>query len=94
MYLECRSFPFGPPLKIGKYIYHLTAWSLNGSPLESAVTGRDAEDERDERHEHLAEALLDVAGRLCGEGEEVDDAVVGHVHDAHERHLAQLLGVR
>ena len=69
--------------------HHFIALSLDGAPLESAVARRDAEDECDERHEHLSEALLDVAGRLGREGEEVDHAVVRHVHHAQERHLAQ-----
>ena len=67
--------------------------SLDGAPLEGAVAGGDAEDEGDERHEHLAEALLDAAGGLRREGEKVQDAVVRHVHQANQRLVAQLLRV-
>ena len=74
-------------------IIHFRDPSLDGAPLEGAVAGGDAEDEGDERHEHLAEALLDAAGRLGREGEEVQDAVVRHVHQSHQRFIAQLLRV-
>ena len=67
--------------------------SLDGAPLEGAVAGGDAEDEGDKRHEHLAEALFDAVGRLRREGEKVQDAVVCHVHQSHQRFIAQLLRV-
>ena len=67
--------------------------SLDGAPLEGAVAGGDAEDEGDERHEHLAQALFDATGRLRREGEKVQDAVVRHVHQSHQRFIAQLLRV-
>jgi hypothetical protein len=35
-------------------------------------------------HEGLSQTLLDVIGRLAGEGEEEDDAVVSLVHDGGE----------
>ena len=82
------------PGVLQKFVLHVSHRPIlffKPKPLTTLIKKRPHQGQKG--HEGFSEALLDVIGRLDGEREEEDDAVVGLVDDRGERVSGQAVEV-